>query len=107
MVKKRIPAVLLLGLAVLGAALPAGAQDLQLLRGADTDGDHAISVAEATAAFQQEYTRLDTNKDGTVSQDEFVNARLAQLSKLDGNGDGKIARDEVRAAFRNLRQQSE
>jgi len=107
MVKKRTPAAPLLGLVLLGAALPASAQDLQLLRGADTDGDHAISVAEATAAFQQEFARLDTNKDGTVSQDEFVNARLAQLSKLDSNGDGKIARDEVRAFFRNLHRQSE
>ena len=107
MVKKAIPTTLLLGLVVLGAALPAGAQDLQLLRGADTDGDHAISVAEATAVFQQEYARLDTNKDGVVSEDEFLNARLAQLSKLDTNGDGKITRDEVRAFFRNLHPQSE
>ena len=107
MVKKRRVAALLLGLLALGAAVPAGAQDLQQLRGADTDGDHAISVAEATAVFQQEFARLDTNKDGSVSQDEFVNARLAQLSKLDTNGDGKITRDEVRTFFRGLRSQSE
>ncbi len=107
MVKTRISAALLLGLLALGAVAPAGAQDLGLLRGADTDGDRAISVAEATAIFKQEYGRLDANKDGTVSQDEFVNARLAQLSKLDGNGDGKITRDEVRAFVRNLRSQAE
>ena len=83
MVKKRISAGLLIGLAVFTAPVLARAQDLQLLRGADTDGDHAISVAEATAVFKQEFARLDAN------------------------GDGKITRDEVRAFFRNLRPQSE
>jgi Ca2+-binding EF-hand superfamily protein len=79
------------------------AQDFQLLRGADTDGDGAISIAEATKVLQQEYQSLDANHDGTVSEDEFVNARLGQLAKLDTNGDGKITRDELRARLRSLR----
>jgi|GEM_PF-3133466 len=79
------------------------AQDFQLLRGADTDGDGAISIAEATKVLQQEYQSLDANHDGAVSEDEFVNARLAQLAKLDTNGDGKITRDELRARLRSLR----
>jgi Ca2+-binding EF-hand superfamily protein len=86
-----------------GLAGGAAAQDLQTLRGADTDGDHAISIAEATAVLQQEYGRLDANHDGTVTQDEFVNARLAQLAKLDTDGDGKITREEVRGFVRTLR----
>jgi hypothetical protein len=100
--------LLLLGLSVLGIAqLPdaALAQDLQTLRGADTDGDRSISIAEATAVLQQEYGRLDANKDGTVAQDEFVNAHLTQLAKLDSNGDGKITRDEVKTFLRTLRPQ--
>jgi hypothetical protein len=95
-----------LGLAAILSALWAGmatAQDLQTLRGADSDGDKAISIAEATAILQQEYGRLDANHDGAVSQDEFVNARLTQLAKLDTDGDGKITRDEVRGFVRNLR----
>jgi hypothetical protein len=107
MVKNAKAGALLLGLLSVGAAIPAAAQDLQTLRGADTDGDHAISVAEATAVFKQEFARLDANHDGALSPDEFLNARLAQISKLDTNGDGKITRDEVRAFFRNLRPQSE
>ncbi|HVO03846.1 MAG TPA: hypothetical protein VMT54_16715 [Candidatus Cybelea sp.] len=95
--------VLMIGAAMLAMLSPALAQDFQMLRSADTDGDHAISVAEATAALQQEYARLDANGDGTVTRDEFVNARLAQIAKLDTNGDGKITRDEVRAFFRALR----
>lgn len=79
------------------------AQDFQLLRGADADGDGAISIAEATKVLQQEYQSLDANHDGTVSEDEFVNARLAQLAKLDTNGDGKITREEMRARLRSLR----
>jgi Ca2+-binding EF-hand superfamily protein len=86
------------------AGTPAEAQDVGLLRGADTDGDKAISIAEATAMLQREYAGLDANKDGTVTQDEFVAARLAQLAKLDGNGDGKITRDELRGFLRGLRQ---
>jgi Ca2+-binding EF-hand superfamily protein len=100
--------LLLLGLSAIGIAQltdAAQAQDLQTLRGADTDGDHAISIAEATSVLQQEYGRLDTNQDGSVSQDEFVNARLAQLAKLDGDGDGKITRDEIKSFFRSMRPQ--
>jgi hypothetical protein len=97
---------ILAGLTII-AAVPliqaAYAQDFQLLRGADTDGDGAISIAEATKVLQQEYQSLDANHDGTVSEDEFVNARLAQLAKLDTNGDGKITRDEMRARLRSLR----
>ena len=106
MVKTRWYFALPIALAAAGFTAPVQAQDLQMLRDADTDGDHAISVAEATAALRAEYQRLDANHDGTVSEDEFVNARLAQLSKLDSNGDGKITRDEVRTFFRNLRSQA-
>ena len=106
MVKTSWRFALPIGLAAFGFVATAQAQDLQMLRDADTDGDHAISVAEATAVLRAEYQRLDTNHDGIVSEDEFVNARLAQLSKLDTNGDGKITRDEVRTFFRNFRSQA-
>jgi len=81
------------------------AQDFQSLRGADSDGDGAISIAEATKMLDQEYQSLDANHDGTVSQDEFVNAHLAKLAKLDTNGDGEITREEIRARLRSFRQQ--
>ncbi|MDQ7250408.1 hypothetical protein [Dongia sedimenti] len=100
--------LLAFGLAAFGIAQlsdAAEAQDLQMLRGADTDGDRAISIAEATAILQQEFGQLDANKDGTVTEVEYVNARLAQLAKLDGNGDGKITRDEVKALVRAFRPQ--
>jgi Ca2+-binding EF-hand superfamily protein len=79
------------------------AQDFQMLRGADSNGDGAISIDEASKMLQTEYANLDANKDGTVTQDEFVNARLTQLAKLDANGDGKITRDEMRARLRSLK----
>jgi hypothetical protein len=93
----------LLAFGIVPVSDAAQAQDLQMLRGADADGDRAISIAEATAVLDQEYGRLDADKDGALSRDEYVNARLAQLAKLDGNGDGKITRDEVKALVRNFR----
>ncbi|WP_374374769.1 hypothetical protein [Dongia sp.] len=79
------------------------AQDLQNLRRADSDGDGAISVAEAESAMKSEFSRLDKNGDGSISEAEFIDARLANLAQLDSNGDQKITRDEIRAHVKSLR----
>lgn len=74
--------------------------DIAMLRGADGNGDKAVTIDEARAAFEAQFKKLDKNADGVVSRDEYVEARLAALSEYDTNNDGKITRDEVRARMK-------
>lgn len=74
--------------------------DAAMLRGADSNGDKAVTIDEARTAFDAQFKKMDQNGDGVVSRDEYVSARLAALSEYDTNNDGKITRDEVRARMK-------
>lgn len=67
----------------------------------DTNGDHAISVDEASAALDKQFAKLDTNGDGVVDKKEYVDARLAELGRMDSDNDGEITRSELRAQLRS------
>jgi hypothetical protein len=61
----------------------------------DTDGDGAISSAEAEAALKTQFEHMDVNHDGQLSQAEFTDARMQMLSALDTDGDGRVTRSEL------------
>lgn len=46
-----------------------------MLRGADTNRDQRLSLAEAEAAALQRFDRIDRNRDGRITQDERQQAR--------------------------------
>jgi Ca2+-binding EF-hand superfamily protein len=70
---------------------------------ADTDGDGAISSAEARAAATRQFAQLDRNHDGQIGEAEFVDARLAMFAQADSDGDGAISRAELRSKLRAAR----
>lgn len=80
------------------------------LKSVDTDGDGAISKAEADAVFN----KIDTNHDGKLDKAELAAYHKAQwearrtemkakfdakFKEADKNGDGALTRDEMKAAF--------
>lgn len=80
------------------------------LKSVDTDGDGAISKAEADAMF----AKIDTNKDGKLDKSELAAYRKASMEEhrakmkaefeakfkaADKNNDGALTRDEFKAAF--------
>lgn len=66
------------------------------LKAVDTDGNGAISAAEARVAAERRYQSLDANHDGIVTQAEFVDSRLQMLAMTDADGDGEVSRAEIR-----------
>jgi Ca2+-binding EF-hand superfamily protein len=82
------------GLAVVLAGA-AQAQPAQTRRGADTDGDRRVSLAEMQARHAERFARLDLNRDGLLVQDE-VKAARQQL---------KADRQQARAAGQEQRSQ--
>lgn len=87
---------------------------------ADTNGDGAISRAEATAQANARFDRMDTNKDGTLTADErkgpgsrmmaraagddgamtraeFVAQADKRFARIDTNNDGQLSADEIKA----------
>jgi len=84
-------------------ASPAYAQQggrLGALRAADTNGDGAITLAEAQAARAAMFERLDANHDGYVTNAERMEARRQAQARRgrqnpDSNDDGRISRAEM------------
>jgi Ca2+-binding EF-hand superfamily protein len=115
-------------LAALGAATagPALAQAgraggmAAMLAAMDSNGDGAISMAEAKAARERLFDRIDVNKDGVVAAAELKAAHdalaarridkgnmapggddgpmLRAFDRFDANGDGKTTKAEALAA---------
>ncbi|NKF24601.1 EF-hand domain-containing protein [Solimonas marina] len=85
------------------ASTPDAASAAMGLKAIDTDGNGAISRAEASAALHQQFAHLDANHDGVISEDEFVTARLAQFDAADTDGNGELTRAELRQRFLALR----
>ena len=81
------------------------------LKAADTNGDGAISRAEAQAGLPmiaRHFDQIDANKDGQITQDElraFHEQRRVAMEqkrgehwkKIDTDGDGRISRAEAQA----------
>lgn len=81
------------------------------LQRADTNGDGALSRAEAVEARRTMFTRLDRNSDGQIAMDEMDAARdrIAAMARmvdgmielrsqsLDTNGDGALSETEFMA----------
>jgi hypothetical protein len=69
----------------------------ELLKAADTNGDHAVDEQEFTAFTKKKaderFDKLDTNKDGSLSKQEFEAGGRDEhraFEMLDRNKDGKI-----------------
>jgi len=87
------------------AATPAFAQQgggaLAMLQAADTNGDGAITRAEAQIARGAMFNRLDVDHDGDLSEAERTNANRQGgqarrgLEGADANNDGRISRAEM------------
>ena len=71
----------------------------------DTNGDGAISKAEADAMRARHFDEVDANGDGVATQAEFeahrerkqAERRSARYARLDTNGDGSVTKDEFLA----------
>ncbi len=85
----------------------------QRFKQADSDGDGAVSRAEAEKALPhlaQRFDRVDANKDGRVTLEEVNVARKAAMQahfeqrfkRADSNSDGKISRAEAEQAMPRL-----
>lgn len=78
-----------------------GAGGLALLQAADTNGDGAITLAEAQTARAGMFERLDADDDGYLSEAERTNANRQGgqarrgLEGADANNDGRIGRAEM------------
>lgn len=92
-------ALLILAAAV-GFAATATAQGM---RGADANGDGAVTRAEALAVREAAFARMDANGDGYVSQAERAattgqrrgQRQEAVRAEMDADGDGRLSRAEV------------
>ena len=85
----------------------------QRFRQADTDGDGAITRAEAEKALPhlaRQFDRVDANHDGRVTIAEIAAARKAVMTahfeqrfkRADTDGDGRISRTEAEQAMPRL-----
>jgi hypothetical protein len=98
----------------LAADEPAPASPGERFSALDTDGDGAVSLAEAEAGapgFARNFSRFDADGDGLVTREEMRNAREAGRAQAqaraeerwraaDTNGDGLLSREEARSAAR-------
>ena len=76
-----------------------GPSALAMLYAADTNGDGAVTRAEAQAARALMFQRLDTNDDGYLSEADRDGAvrrdARPRPRRADTNNDGRISRDEM------------
>lgn len=89
---------LMLAAILLAAPVIAQAQGGRGMMRADSNGDGAISRAEATALADQRFAMMDTNKDGTLTADERTGPGARMLERADRDGDGKVTKAEYDAA---------
>ena len=85
-------------------AHPQGGARMERMKAADTNGDGAISRAEAQALprLAQRFDTLDANRDGQLTREEFRAARghamrTGFIRHLDKDGDGKVSKAEALA----------
>jgi Ca2+-binding EF-hand superfamily protein len=83
-----------------------------MLRGADTDGDGAVSKEELTAAMQQMQQRMGGGQGGGFGGPQGFGGRggndmTAQFMAMDKNGDGKITPDEAPEQARAMLRQAD
>lgn len=64
----------------------------------DSNGDGAVSRAEAQAAAETRWTRMDTNRDGRLNQADWEQIRQQRraemFQRLDTDGNGSVTRAE-------------
>lgn len=66
--------------------------------GPDTDGNGAVTRAEARAAASSRWTRLDANRDGVVDQADRSARQAQRFAALDRDGNGQVTFPELDAA---------
>lgn len=65
---------------------------------ADTDGDGALSKAEATAMANTHFTRMDVNKDGQINAADREAKQKEHFAAMDADKNGSISEAEFTAA---------
>ena len=80
-----------------------GQMEDKMFKGADADGDGAISKAEFDAFHAIRFKEMDANGDGRITPDEMKSAHMQMLEKgkdkrfdeADANHDGALSREET------------
>ena len=80
-----------------------GQMEDKMFKGADTNGDGAISKAEFDAFHVKRFKEMDANGDGKITLDEMKAAHKQMLEKgkdkrfdeADANHDGALSREET------------
>ena len=119
--RRMLSTVVLAGLVAMAAGVAhageAGSGRLveRLFQKMDTDGDGALSAAEAEAAAEKMFDRRDTNGDGVLTESEFTAQtggrqlvadrqqkldalRTKRFAAMDKDGDGQVSAQEFLAA---------
>ena len=119
--RRMLSTVVLAGLAAMAAGAAHGGEAgsgrlmERLFQKMDTDGDGALSAAEAEAAAEKMFDRRDANGDGVLTESEFTaqtggrqlvadrqqkldTLRAKRFAAVDKDGDGQVSAQEFFAA---------